>query len=94
MEGIGIVFEYDIPAESGLEEFEFLEGEVGDAPVGAMFDLAVLPKGGADESDGGLAVGLDLDVVGSHRKKMATINHISYCKSMKIIENVWLQMKS
>jgi hypothetical protein len=53
---------HDVAAEGGLEQFEFLQRQPGQAPVVGMFDFAVLAVGGADEAHRMTSVGLDFEM--------------------------------
>ena len=52
----------DLAAESGLQEFEFVEREAGNAAVIGVLDLAIEAEGGADEAVMIFAVGLDFQM--------------------------------
>ena len=52
----------DLPAKSGLEEFEFFQGDARDAAVAGMFDFTMGAERGADDAVMIGAVGLDFEV--------------------------------
>ncbi len=62
LEGIGGIYRDDLAAEGSLQQFEFVEGQAGDAAVIGVVNLAVEAEGGADEAVVILAVGLDFQM--------------------------------
>jgi hypothetical protein len=59
---LGGALGHDVAVEGGLEQFEFLQRQTGQAPVVGMFDFAVLAVGGADEAHRITSVGLNFEM--------------------------------
>jgi len=62
LERVRIINRNDTFAESQLKELELLQRAAGDTPVLGVFHLAVLAKGGAQDSHRAFAGGLDFEM--------------------------------
>lgn len=62
MKGLGRILRNDIAAEGGLDEFELIEDQPGDAAVIGVFDFVAIAEGGAQDADRAGPVSLDFEV--------------------------------
>jgi hypothetical protein len=65
LKGLGRILGNDVAAEGGLNEFELIEGQAGDAAVVGVLDFVALAEGGAQDPDRIGAVSLDFEMNGS-----------------------------
>jgi hypothetical protein len=62
LEGLGGILRNDVAAKSGLNEFELIEGQAGDAAMVGVLNLVALAKGGAQDADRIGPVSLDFEM--------------------------------
>jgi hypothetical protein len=59
---VGVALGQSLSREGGLNEFELIEVQAGEATMVGVHDLTGLAEGGAENADGVEAVGLDFEV--------------------------------
>jgi hypothetical protein len=92
LKGIGVALGQSLSGEGGLNEFELIEVQAGEATVVGVHDFACLAEGGAENADGVEAVGLDFEVKRAKQFHDGyTIPYI-YEPVNTILYYVWLQM--
>jgi hypothetical protein len=91
---VGVALGQSFSGEGGLNEFELFEVQAGDATMVGVHDFARLAEGGAENTDGAKAVGLDFEVNRAERFHDGYLIRYIHVPVNIIINYVWLHMKT